>query len=118
MEFKPERYFTTPTHAAEPDPRTWTFGYGRRVCPGRYVADNALFTTIAQSLAVFNVKPPVENGKVVELKAEFEAGVVSHPKPYRVSILPRSEKHRELIERAEEMYPWRESDAKALESMA
>jgi cytochrome P450 len=85
MTFHPERYITTPTHDAEPDPRTWTFGYGRRVCPGRYVADNALFATIAQSLAVFNIEKPVENGKTVEPRIEFEPGVVSQPLPYRVS---------------------------------
>ncbi|CAN9281390.1 unnamed protein product [Alternaria alternata] len=114
MTFRPERYLDGST---QPDPRTWTFGYGRRVCPGRYVADNALFTTIAQSLAVFNVEKPVLNGEIVEPKVEFEAGVVSHPKPYRVSITPRSEKCRELIRRAEEVYPWGESDAEALKGM-
>ncbi|RYN79807.1 O-methylsterigmatocystin oxidoreductase [Alternaria alternata] len=114
MTFRPERYLDGST---QPDPRTWTFGYGRRVCPGRYVADNALFTTIAQSLAVFNVEKPVVNGEIVEPKVEFEAGVVSHPKPYRVSITPRSEKCRELIRRAEEVYPWGESDAEALKGM-
>jgi cytochrome P450 len=114
MIFRPERYITTPTHTAEPDPRTWTFGYGRRVCPGRYVADNALFTTIAQSLAVFNIEKLVEGGKTVEPRIEFEPGVVSHPKPYRVSITPRSEECEELVRKAEEVYPWGESDAEAL----
>jgi cytochrome P450 len=114
MTFRPERYLNTPTHTAEPDPRTWTFGYGRRVCPGRYVADNALFTTIAQSLAVFDIEKPVENGKTVEPRIEFEPGVVSHPVPYRVSIKPRNEGCRELVRSAEEVYPWGESDAQAL----
>ncbi|KAG9191377.1 hypothetical protein G6011_09465 [Alternaria panax] len=113
MTFRPERYLNGST---EPDPRTWIFGYGRRVCPGRYVADNALFTTIAQSLAVFNIEKPIENGKVVEPKVEFERGVVSHPKPYRVSITPRSEKCRELVKKAEDLYPWGESDAEALQN--
>lgn len=118
MVFCPERYITTPTHTAEPDPRAWTFGYGRRVCPGRYVADNALFTTIAQSLAVFDIKKPVENGKTIEPKIEFECGIVSHPVPYRLTIEPRDEKRRELIKKAEELYPWDKSDASSLEAMA
>jgi hypothetical protein len=117
MAFRPERYITTPTHTAEPNPRTCTFGYGRRVCPGRYVADNALFTTIAQSLAIFNVEEPIEHGKVIEPKVEFEPGVISHPKPYRVSIVPRSEDSRALAKKAEEVYPWGESDAKVLRSL-
>ena len=117
MTFRPERFLSTPTHVAEPDPRTWTFGYGRRVCPGRYVADNALFITIAQSLAVFSISKLVENGKTVEPAIEFEPGVVSHPSPYRTNVQPRSEKHRELIEKAEVDFPRQESDAEALKTV-
>lgn len=117
MDFVPERFLDTSTHKAEPDPRTWIFGYGRRVCPGRYLADNALFVTIAQSLAVFKIEKLVENGKVVEPELKFEPGVVSHPVPYRTSITPRSEKHKELIKKAEKDYPWQESDAKILETV-
>lgn len=43
------------------------------------MADNALFITIAQALAVFKIEKLVENGKVVEPEIAFEAGVVSHP---------------------------------------
>lgn len=115
MTFDPDRYFATPAHAAEPDPRNVTFGFGRRVCPGRYIADNALFVTIAQVLAVYKIAKPVENGKVVEPEIKFEAGVVSRPVPYKASILPRSDAHRELLKEAEAQYPWRESDARAFE---
>ncbi|KAI8931867.1 hypothetical protein NX059_010772 [Plenodomus lindquistii] len=114
MTFRPERFITTPTHTAEPDPRNWIFGYGRRVCPGRHIADNALSITIAQVLAVFKIDKLVENGKVVEPRLEFEPGIISHPKPYRISIAPRSEKHRMLIGKAEQLWPWEESDADAL----
>jgi hypothetical protein len=117
MTFYPGRHISTSTHTVEPDPRNYIFGYGRRICPGRYVADNALFITIAQSLAVFKMEKPVENGKVVEPEVKFEPGTTSHPLPYRTSIKPRSEKHRELIKKAEKEYPWGESDAKALEEI-
>ncbi|MCJ1364085.1 hypothetical protein MMC16_003194 [Acarospora aff. strigata] len=114
MTFRPERFLETPTHKPEPDPRKFIFGYGRRICPGRYVADNALFITIAQFLAVFNVEKLVENGKVVEPEVKFEPGMISHPIPYRTSIKPRSKVHEELIKAAEQEYPWEESDAKEL----
>ncbi|CAO2653079.1 Nn.00g024900.m01.CDS01 [Neocucurbitaria sp. VM-36] len=118
MVFRPERFLETPTHRAEPDPRTWTFGYGRRVCPGRYVADNALFLTIAQALAVFKIEKPVgQDGKIVEPELKFEPGVVSHPVPYRASIKPRSEAHERMIRAAEAEYPWEASDAKLLETV-
>lgn len=114
MAFRPERYLTTEKHVAEPDPRTVTFGFGRRVCPGRYVADNALFITIAQSLAVFDISKVTENGKIVEPELKFEAGIVSHPVPYGASIKPRSAAHQALIENAEQEYPWEEPDVEAL----
>ncbi|KAL1599850.1 hypothetical protein SLS60_007655 [Paraconiothyrium brasiliense] len=112
MTFNPDRFVQTRTHNPEPDPRNFIFGYGRRICPGRHVADNALFITIAQSLAVFDIKPTD-----VVPKVEFEPGIISHPVPYECRVEPRSEKHRELIERSEERYPWEESDAKELEGI-
>lgn len=117
LDFIPERYITTQTHAAEIDPRTWTFGYGRRACPGRYVADNALFITIAQTLATFNLGKAVENGKIVEPTVKFESGVVSHPEPFKASIVPRSENHAALIRSMEKEYPWEKSDAEALQNL-
>jgi cytochrome P450 len=118
MTFRPERFIDSPDHKAEPDPRSWTFGYGRRVCPGRYVADNALFVTIAQSLAVFNIEKPVDaQGNVIEPELKFEPGVVSHPLPYKASIKPRSAAHEKIIRDAEKEYPWEESDAKELKNI-
>ncbi|KAF2116964.1 cytochrome P450 [Lophiotrema nucula] len=115
MIFRPERFMGP---EPQPDPRNWIFGYGRRVCPGRYVADNALFITIAQTLAVYKIQKAVDgNGKTIEPELKFEAGVVSHPIPYRTSITPRSEKHAQIIRLAEKEYPWEKSDAETLKAM-
>jgi len=51
----------------------------------------------------------------MEPEIDFDPGMVSRPKPYRVSIKPRSKVHEELIKKGEEIYPWEESDAKELE---
>lgn len=116
--FRPERFLASPGHEAEPDPRQWTFGYGRRVCPGRFVADNALFITIAQALAVFRVEKFVdEKGVEVVPEVKFEPGVVSHPVPYRTSIVPRSEAYRKLILKSGEEVGYEESDAEALKTV-
>jgi hypothetical protein len=37
--------------------------------------------------------------------------------PYRTSIVPRSEKHRERIRQAEKEYPWQESDVEAMKTV-
>ena len=118
MTFRPERFIETPTHSPERDPRDFIFGFGRRVCPGRYVADNAVFVTIAQSLAVFDISKPVDQaGNVIEPVVEFEPGTASHPVPYTADIRPRSEKHEALIRKSEEVYPWDPSDAKEFENV-
>jgi hypothetical protein len=117
MVFRPERFLKTATHEPEPDPRHFIFGYGRRICPGRWTADNALFITISQTLAVYNIDKPVENGKVIEPEVKFEAGTISHPCPFKADIKSRSEKHRQLIENLVNEYPWEESHAKDLESI-
>ena len=119
MAFRPERHLDTPDHKAEPDPRNFIFGYGRRICPGRWVADNALFITIAQTLAVFDVTKPIDEktGEVIEPEVQFQPGAVSHPLPFKTAIKPRSEKHAELVRAAEKDYPWEKSDAEELEGI-
>jgi cytochrome P450 len=105
MTFKPER-FLGPT--SEPDPHTLVFGFGRRVCPGRVLADSSLYLSIAQSLAVFNISKTVdENGREVEPVVQFLPGIISHPLPFKTSLEPRSSKHKELIQSLEQEHPWR-----------
>lgn len=43
MVFNPERYLV--------DPRDYVFGSGRRICPGRLLADSSVWLTIAKSLS-------------------------------------------------------------------
>lgn len=119
MTFRPERHIDSPGHEAEPDPRKYIFGYGRRICPGRWVADNAVFITIAKTLAVFTIGKPrnVDTGHLLEPRIEFEPGAISHPRPFKALIEPRSAKHVDLIKAAEQQYPCGESDAKELESI-
>jgi cytochrome P450 len=111
MTFKPERFLGD---NPDPDPHTMCFGFGRRICPGKVLADMSVYLTIAQSLAVFNIGKPVENGNVVEQAVEFQPGIISHPVPYKADIKPRSPEHEKLIKSVELEHPWQESDAKYL----
>lgn len=49
----------------EQDPGAYVWGFGRRVCPGRMVAESVIFTTFATVLATLQVSPVVEDGVVV-----------------------------------------------------
>jgi hypothetical protein len=112
MTFKPERFLETNGHTAELDPPTISFGFGRRVCPGKLLADANLFLTVAQSLAVFDFSKGSE-----DIQPEFLPGVISHPAPYKLSITPRSPEHEKLIRSVEVEHPWEESDAATLEKV-
>ncbi|KAF2667371.1 putative cytochrome P450 [Microthyrium microscopicum] len=111
-EFKPERYAAP---YDEPSPTDVTFGFGRRICPGRYLADSIMFLTIVQSLAVFRIsKAPSQDGKSNDLKHEFRPGMISAVAPFDVLIQPRSAQHEALIEDTMTRFPWEKSDQEAL----
>jgi cytochrome P450 len=55
--FKPERFLDPAAHA--PFPET-AFGYGRRKCPGRALAWDTIWMTIASMLATFEFLPATD----------------------------------------------------------
>lgn len=106
--FSPER-FLEPLN--EPDPNE-TWGWGRRVCPGRYISNDNLFITIARLLATFNIsKATDEKGKSVEPTVEYTQGLIAHPASFPFIITARSQEHEELIRSIEADHPWEKSDA-------
>jgi len=98
MAFEPARFLATEDKAPELDPRELSFGFGRRICPGLQLADSSVFISCAMSLAVFDISKCVENGVVIEPVNERTTGTISHPKPFRCSIVPRSERAVSLIQ--------------------
>lgn len=111
--FDPER-FLEPRN--EPDPANHAFGYGRRICPGRHLADDSLFLTISRLLAAFDIQKAVDSqGRTLEAKVGMTPGLISHPAKFPYRIEPRSAKHAELVRSSEVDYPWDESDAVYLE---
>ena len=72
-DFKPTRFLkkSTPTSAMEldtsvTDPSTMVFGFGRRTCPGRWLAYDSLWISIASLLAAFDINPiKDENGRPI-----------------------------------------------------
>ncbi|KAH0828605.1 cytochrome P450 [Lanmaoa asiatica] len=100
MDFIPERFLNADGTENEEvlDPATAAFGYGRRICPGRFMADATLWISIACILTVFDIRPGKdENGNPVEVKADFESGMICHPKSFSYVISPRSEAAKAII---------------------
>lgn len=115
--FKPER-FLGPNEALSP--YSYIFGFGRRICPGRLLADSSMFLTVAQTLAVFDIQKAVDEktGKVIEPVIGARPGLVAHPLPFQCRIVPRSKKHVEMIRKIEVDHPWEEGDAKFLRGLS
>ncbi|KAK7021808.1 hypothetical protein VNI00_017252 [Paramarasmius palmivorus] len=71
--FDPERHLG---EHPETDPYKFVFGFGRRSCPGSYLAERSLFFNMASILALFNLEKDIDvSGNTIEPKKEFCGGV-------------------------------------------
>ncbi|TFK92570.1 cytochrome P450 [Polyporus arcularius HHB13444] len=98
-EFRPERFIRDgkldPTVR---DPATIAFGFGRRICPGRYFAQAGLFITIASLLHVFDITPALDDqGRPIQLEHGMTEGLTAQPDDLRCTIKPRSTQAEALI---------------------
>ncbi|EKM55767.1 uncharacterized protein PHACADRAFT_184539 [Phanerochaete carnosa HHB-10118-sp] len=65
--FRPERFLPKPLGAGEVLSPSVIFGWGGRICPGRFLADHAVWLAIARILTVFTIsKMKDENGEEIE----------------------------------------------------
>ncbi|KAJ7622517.1 cytochrome P450 [Roridomyces roridus] len=83
FEFSPERFVNAPpsprgrhsraqAHEVNPDPRRYAFGFGRRACPGQFLADDVLFIVIVSTLAVFRIAPVEKTAE----RMEYTSGII------------------------------------------
>ncbi|KAJ3834239.1 cytochrome P450 1 [Lentinula raphanica] len=97
-EFIPERHLERPGGPFTNINDITAFGFGRRVCAGRYMADNTVWLAIVSVLATLTLgKAKDEKGDVIEIPGEYTTGMFRHPKPYQSSIAPRSKNAKDLI---------------------
>jgi len=89
--FDPTRFFDDGGHLND-DTVSYAFGFGRRICAGRALADTSMWSAMVNLLAVFSFEAPLdETGKPVKIVPRFTAGFTSHPEPFPVKIALRSE---------------------------
>jgi len=92
--FKPERFADREKNVLAglndiPDP---AFGFGRRMCPGRWLAFEIIWIAVASLLSVYNFRKALdENGLPIEPVVEYTSSLLSHPKPFKCTIVPRHE---------------------------
>jgi len=102
-EFVPERY---EERTDLPDPRDVVFGFGRRICPGRYFAKSSLWCMMANIIATLDIeRSPEDVEKKIFPELQIIPGFISHPKPFSCSIGFRSDTAASLIRDAKAFAP-------------
>lgn len=124
--FNPERHLGGPPlrRAGGPDPeeraqsvskqpsslqisdssRSYAFGFGRRFCGGKDVAEASLFVLCARMLWGIDFQAPTDpvtkKPRVPDFKDEdgtWSTGFIAVPHPFDVEFKPKSERHAEII---------------------
>lgn len=75
LTFNPERYNGDDTEME----KVWgpNFGFGRRLCPGRYFAENSIFLAVVTMLATCDIKCGLDaNGNEVRPLVEYTGGSI------------------------------------------
>ncbi|KAH9474283.1 Cytochrome P450 monooxygenase 64 [Psilocybe cubensis] len=83
--FNPQRWLAEDGRIKQ-DLKSYSFGFGRRVCPGQYMATSSVFVNTALLQWAFKISPdpaaPID-------KMAFTDGVTTHPLPFNVNFKPR-----------------------------
>ena len=95
--FRPERFLES-TH---PKLQNFTihFGFGRRICPGMYIANQSVFIVLVRLLWAFNIEPVVgADGKpTIPPDDDFVSGLITRPVPFPCAFQVRNTAAKELI---------------------
>ncbi|VDB85723.1 unnamed protein product [Peniophora sp. CBMAI 1063] len=90
--FRPERFLSVDDQTLDPRLREFTlpFGFGRRICPGMYVALQSIFIVVARILWAFEVQP--RPGAVLpDSHAYVSDGLSKSPAAFAFVLRPRFE---------------------------
>ncbi|KAK7044456.1 cytochrome p450 [Favolaschia claudopus] len=98
-QFIPERWLTVDGKINKEMPDSSpAFGFGRRICPGRDMAQWSVWISAASILSVFNIKKSLDKeGIPIEPSGEYNWGMLSYPIPHECDIIPRSKAAEEMI---------------------
>ena len=75
--FKPERFTDPNVDPRVPAAVDYAFGFGRRVCPGRWMAHAFVWVVVASVLSAFKIEKAVRDGRVIEPTGAFTPGILA-----------------------------------------
>lgn len=105
-QFQPERYshdtqslYDSAANADASKRDVFTFGAGRRICPGMHVAERSLFLGMSRILWAFTIRPQRDsNGNdMLPDQDRLTQGFVCMPEEFQADIKPRSDARAETV---------------------
>ncbi|EJD46841.1 putative CyP450 monooxygenase [Auricularia subglabra TFB-10046 SS5] len=96
--FTPERFLKDgKLDPTVPDPRNPVFGWGRRICVGRPLADSTIWLLVSTVLACFDVRHKVKDGKKITFQPKIKSGLNVSPESFPCDISPRTGAAKRLV---------------------
>jgi len=106
--FKPERFIKGTELIGVPQSERghFGFGYGRRICPGMYIAERSLFIVFSRLLWGFSFSNAKDSqGNVIPVDSNaYTTGFSSHPKKFACEIKPRDGEVDQVVKAQAETY--------------
>ncbi|KIP12381.1 hypothetical protein PHLGIDRAFT_124262 [Phlebiopsis gigantea 11061_1 CR5-6] len=99
--FDPTRFLTKDGSLNDNASKCWefSFGAGRRICPGRHFALDTMWIAISAMLATFTMEKSLDKyGDVIEPKEDYSVGTICRVLPFKADIKPRSAAAQALVE--------------------
>lgn len=106
--FNPDRYqddhLSLADSAANPDGTkrdNFTFGAGRRICPGMHVAARSLYLAMSRLLWAFDIEPAVDadGNRIMPDPDDLTQGFVCAPAEFPAKLTPRSPERADMCRR-------------------
>ncbi|KAF8183898.1 cytochrome P450 [Mycena galopus ATCC 62051] len=74
------------------------YGFGRRICPGRFLATDTVWIVAVSMIAAYKILKPLDDaGREVTPEVAYTPGLFSRPKPFGYRLVLRSDKAAALI---------------------
>ncbi|KAH9009901.1 cytochrome P450 [Lactarius pseudohatsudake] len=81
-----------------------SFGFGRRVCPGRHVAEGTLGIDFATLLWGMRFERPEGSRGELDVRTLVQSGLTAHPVPFECKVVPRFTEAEALLSEGLSMY--------------
>jgi cytochrome P450 len=90
----------------------FTFGAGRRICPGMHVAERSLFLGMSRMLWAFNIESALDErgDPIIPDPEQLTQGFVCMPEEFSAKITPRSEEKKARV-----IKEWRDAEKECLD---